>query len=83
MENSTEAPQKTKNRDFPGGSVVKNLPCNLGDVGWIPGQGTKILHSKEQLSPWTASRESIGLDEKYRMTQRRSPESQLRLNETK
>ena len=24
---------------FPGGSAVKNLPANLGDVGWIPGLG--------------------------------------------
>ena len=22
---------------FPGGSVIKNLPANAGDVGWIPG----------------------------------------------
>ena len=29
-----------KNRwDFPGGSVVENLPCNAGDVGSIPGLG--------------------------------------------
>ena len=25
---------------FPGGSAVKNLPANLGDMGWIPGLGT-------------------------------------------
>ena len=25
--------------DFPGGSVVKNLPANAGDVGSIPGSG--------------------------------------------
>jgi len=24
---------------FPGGSVVKNLPANVGDVGSIPGWG--------------------------------------------
>ena len=24
---------------FPGGSVVKNLPANAGDVGSIPGSG--------------------------------------------
>ena len=24
---------------FPGGSVVKNLPTNVGDVGLIPGSG--------------------------------------------
>ena len=26
--------------DFPDGPVVKNLPCNAGDVDSIPGQGT-------------------------------------------
>ena len=36
--------------DFPGGPVVKNLPCNAGDVGSIPGQGTKIPHDTKQLS---------------------------------
>ena len=25
---------------FPGGPVVKNLPCNAGDVGSIPDRGT-------------------------------------------
>ena len=28
--------------DFPGGPVVKDPPCNAGDMGLIPGQGTKI-----------------------------------------
>ena len=32
-------------RDFPGGPVVKNLLCNAGDIGLIPGQGTKIPHA--------------------------------------
>ena len=27
---------------FPGGPVVKDLPCSAGDMGSIPGQGTKI-----------------------------------------
>ena len=31
--------------DFPGGPVVKNLPSSAGDVGSIPGQGTKIPHA--------------------------------------
>ena len=26
-------------RDFPGGSMVKNPPANVGDAGSIPGQG--------------------------------------------
>ena len=31
--------------NFLGGPVVKNRPSNVGDVGLIPGQGTKILHA--------------------------------------
>ena len=30
-----------KFRDFPGGPVVKNPPCNAGDEGSIPVWGTK------------------------------------------
>ena len=37
-------------RVFLGGPVVKNLPCNGGDVGLIPGRGNKIPHATEQLS---------------------------------
>ena len=36
--------------DFPGGPVVKNLPCNVGDVGSIPGWGTKVPYALGQLS---------------------------------
>ena len=31
--------------------MVKNLPSSTEDVGLIPGQGTKILHSVGRLSP--------------------------------
>ena len=31
--------------DFPGGPVIKNLPSNSGNVGSIPGQGSKIPHA--------------------------------------
>ena len=34
-------------RDFPSFPVVKNSPCNAWDMGWIPGQGTKIPHALE------------------------------------
>ena len=37
-------------RDFPGGLVVKNLPANAGDMGSIPGQGTKTPHATGQLT---------------------------------
>ena len=29
---------KNENKDVPGGPVVKNLSCNAGDVGLIPGR---------------------------------------------
>ena len=38
------------NRDFPGGTVVKNLPANAGDMGSSPGLGT-FPHAMEHLSP--------------------------------
>ena len=44
-------------RDFPGGPVVKNPPYNAGDAGLIPGQGTKIPHAVEQLSPHATTTE--------------------------
>ena len=34
-------------RNFPDGSVVKNLPSNAGEAGLIPGLGTKIPHAKD------------------------------------
>ena len=43
--------QKNTHRDFPGGPVVKNPPSNAGDVGSIPGRGTKIPHAVGQLNP--------------------------------
>ena len=45
-------------RDFPGGPVAKNLPSIAGDVGWMPGWGTKILRATGQLSPCAPARES-------------------------
>ena len=43
--------------DFPGDPVVKNPPSNAGDVGSLPGQGTKIPHASGQLSPHTSTTE--------------------------
>ena len=31
--------------DFPGGSDGKEYTCNAGDLGLIPGWGTKIPHA--------------------------------------
>ena len=66
--------------------MAKNLPCNPGDVGSIPGQGTKILPASGKLSlcalqlpslPATTG-ESMGFDERPHMTERRSCVLQLR-----
>ena len=43
--------------DFPGGPVVKNLSFNAGDVGLIPGWGTKIPNALGQLSLCATFRE--------------------------
>ena len=48
---------RIKARDFPGGPVVKNPPSNAGDVGSIPGGGTKIPHAVEQLNPCATTTE--------------------------
>ena len=48
----------SSSRDFPGSSVVKNLPCNSEDAGSIPGWETKIPHALEQLSSRTRTTES-------------------------
>ena len=49
-----------ENWDFPGGPVVKNLPSNAGDVGLIPGRGTKIPRAAGQLSPRATATEHTG-----------------------
>ena len=38
------------NSDFPGGPVVKSLPCNAGNMGLIADQGTKIPHAARELN---------------------------------
>ena len=42
---------KTSGRNFPGGPAVKNPPSKAGNVGSIPGWGTKIPYAMGQLSP--------------------------------
>ena len=34
---------------LPGGPVVENLPCSLGIIGLIPGQGTRVPHAVKEL----------------------------------
>ena len=51
--------RSSKSKVLPGGSVIRNLLCNAGYVGSIPGQGTKSPHASEQLSPHTTTREPL------------------------
>ena len=44
---------------FPGGPVAKNLPANAGDMGSIPGLGTKIPHVAGQLNPCAITTEPV------------------------
>ena len=39
--------------------MIKNPSCNAGDMGLIPGQGTRIPHATEQLSPSVATIEPV------------------------
>ena len=41
--------------------MVKNLPCNAGEAGLVPGGRTKIPHASGQLSPQAAAMESVCL----------------------
>ena len=60
-------------RDFPGCPVVKNLPSNAGDVGSIPGRGTKIPHAAGQLSSHTTTTELLHLIERSLVPQTTEP----------
>ena len=58
--------------DFPGGPVVKNPPCNAGDVGSIPVGGTEISRDAQQKSSHTTTREPMHCNERSLLIQRRS-----------
>ena len=49
--------------DFLGGPVVKDLPCNAGDLSLIPDQGTRIPRAEEHLSPHITSTEDATIRE--------------------
>ena len=50
---------KLHTRDFPGGPVVKTLPCNAGGAGSIPGRGAKIPHVLAAKKPKHKKTEAI------------------------
>ena len=64
--------RKVKKGDFPGGTVIRNSPSNAGDMGSIPGQGTKIPHAAGQLSLCTTT-ELACLNDRARMPQTTEP----------
>ena len=39
--------------------MIKNLPSNTGEIGSIPGWGTKIPQAMEQLSPSIATNTQV------------------------
>ena len=57
--------------NFSSGPEVKNSPSDAGDVVSIPGQGTKIPHATEQLSPHSTTRESVGRNKRSHVLQLR------------
>ena len=42
---------------FPGGPLANSLASNAGDAGSIPGWGSKLAYTAEQLSPCATTRE--------------------------
>ena len=45
--------------NFPGDPMVKNPPCNVGDMNLIPGQETKIPRAAQQLSQHTLTTDPV------------------------
>ena len=52
---------------------MKNLPSNAGDMGLIPGWGTKIPHATGQLSPHATIIELRGLNKRAYVLQTTEP----------
>ena len=50
----------TIDRDFPGGTVVKNPPSNAWDSGSIPGQGTRSHMHAATKSSHATTKEPTG-----------------------
>ena len=68
---------KSNWKDVSSGPVVMYTPCNVEDMGLIPGQGTKISHAVQHLSHsyWSlcvTTRESVRHKERSGMAQQRS-----------
>ena len=64
-------------RDFPGGPVVQNLPCNAGNVGSIPGWGTKIPHVVGATEPMCLNYRTCMLQQKIPLVTTKTQCSQI------
>ena len=60
--------------------MVRNLPCSAGDIGSIPGPGTKIPHAVEQLSPCTTTGEFMCCNERLHMPHLRPNATKLKIH---
>ena len=52
--------------DFPGGPVVRHLPCKARDGSLTPGRGTKIPHAVGHLSPGDTVTEPVSCSSRSR-----------------
>ena len=68
--------------DFPDSPVVKDLPCNAGDMGLIPSQGIKIPHISGQASRRPTTKESTHRNERSFMLQLRPEAAKLKKKTT-
>ena len=55
---------------IPAGPVVRNPPCNAGDMGLILGQGPLIQQAVERISPHSTTTESVHRNQRVRAPQR-------------
>ena len=67
-------------RDFPGSAVVKNLPSNAGDAGFIPGWETKIpiSHSWGAMKPSSHSYSTRTTTQRSQTSTRDSPHATMK-----
>ena len=65
---------------FPGGTVVENLPANVGGHGFGPWSG-KIPHATEHLGPWATTTEPVRLEPVLRNKRGRDSERPVHRDE--
>ena len=69
--------------DSPGDTVIKNLPANAGDTGFIHGPSTKIPPAAGQLNLCAITGESVHHNKRSHRRQQRPHVPELRPNTAK